>query len=86
MTTKLREEFEHQCDLACQTAKFHGIPLDVVLVRHPRSRDSPRISILGNAISRAAYELWRADGSQVRLLRIYDKDGQRAKNAHARTP
>ncbi len=70
----LREQFEYQCKLAATTAGFYGIELDVVIVRHLNG-DRSRISILGNAISRSSYEIWRADNSQVRTLRIYNCKG-----------
>lgn len=74
VTSTLREQFDHQCRLAATIAGFRGIELDVVLVRH-RNGDKSCISIIGNAINRAAYEIWRSDGSQVRTLRIYNCKG-----------
>ena len=73
-THTVRQQFDTQCRIASITAKFYGIVLDVVIVRSPGH--NTRISIIGNAISRAAYDIWKADGSQVRLLRIYGPDGE----------
>jgi len=61
-----REQFEAQKKLAQITANFKGIELDLVLVKHKGY--ATRVSVLGNAISRAAYELWRMDGSRVRRI------------------
>ena len=66
----VREQFEVQCRLAAQTSAFYGSTLDVVLVRH-RDGSPSRVSILGNAISRAMYSVWRDCGSNVRLLCTY---------------
>lgn len=68
MKHTLRQQFDIQLDQAQRTANFKGINLDLVMVKHKGY--ATRISILGNAISRAAYECWRDDGSNVRLLRV----------------
>ncbi len=73
----LREQFEAQCKQAAFTSAFYSIDLDIVMVRHKGY--ATRISILGNAINRAAYHVWRADGSQVRLLCIYNAEGKQVK-------
>ena len=73
----LREQFDAQCRQAMFTSAFYGIDLDIVIVRHKGY--VTRISILGNAISRAAYHRWRADGSQVRLLCVYNAQGRQIK-------
>lgn len=74
----IREQFEIQCKHAAMVSDWHGITVDVVLVRH-RNRDPSRVSVVGNAISRAAYDLWRRDGSNVRLLCTYTNGVRDAK-------
>lgn len=69
----LREQFDIQCRMAATKAKHYGRELDAVIVRHKGYLT--RISIIGNAISRSAYELWRADGSNVRCLCVFDEHG-----------
>lgn len=74
----IREQFEIQCKQAATVSNWYGITVDVVLVRH-RNRDPSRISVVGNAISRAAYDMWRRDGSNVRLLCSYTNGVRDAK-------
>ena len=66
----VREQYERQCRVAASTSAFYNTTLDVVLVWH-RNGSPSRVSILGNAISRAAYRAWKKDGSNVRLLCTY---------------
>lgn len=72
----LKEQFDAQCSTARLVAMFNKIEVDVVIVKH-RNKDRSRISILGNAISRAHIGIWRADGSQVRILCHYGPSGIR---------
>lgn len=69
----LREQFDIQLRNAQLTARYKKIELDIVMVTHPKY--AARISVLGNAISRAAYDLWRQDGSNVRKLLVVDANG-----------
>jgi hypothetical protein len=69
----LREQFDIQLRNAQLTAQYKGIELDIVMVTHPKYET--RIGILGNAISRAAYDMWRKDGSNVRKLLVVDTNG-----------
>jgi hypothetical protein len=71
--SNLRMQYEIQIDQAIRTAIFKGIELDIVMVTHPNY--PTRISILGNAISRAMYEVWKQKGSNVRKLCVVDKNG-----------
>jgi hypothetical protein len=64
----LRSQFDIQLAKAQIAANFKGINLDLVMVKH-KGRQT-RISVLGNAISRAAYSCWKNQGSNVRLLRV----------------
>ena len=73
----VREQFEIQCKRAAMVSYNCGITVDVVLVRH-RNGDATRVSVLNNAIPRAAYELWRKD-SNVRLLCTYTNGVRDAK-------
>lgn len=70
----LREQFEIQLHNAKLAAKYKGIELDIVMVRNPKY--PTRISILGNAISRAAYQLWKENGSNVRKLLVVKARGE----------
>ena len=72
--SNLRLQYEIQLDTAILTAQFKGIELDLVMVTHP-TRET-RISILGNAISRAMYEVWKQKGSNVRKLCVVGKTGK----------
>jgi len=72
--SNLRMQYEIQIDRAIRTARFKDIELDIVMVTHP-TRET-RISILGNAISRAMYEVWKQKGSNVRKLCVVDKTGK----------
>lgn len=74
----LKQQYDIQIQRAKQTAMFYGIEVDVVLVKHKNS-DKSRISILGNAISFAAANIWREAGSQVRTLWTYDATGNKTK-------
>lgn len=69
----LREQFEIQLRNAQLAARYKKIELDIVMVTHPKC--ATRISVLGNAISRAAYDMWRQDGSNVRKLLVVDANG-----------
>jgi hypothetical protein len=62
----LREQFEYQLDKAKVAASYKGIDLDIVMVTKPNC--PTRISVLGNAISRAAYSIWKQQGYNVRKL------------------
>ena len=70
----LREQFEIQMHDAKLIAKYKGIELDIVMVTSPKH--TTRISILGNAISRAAYQLWKENGSNVRKLLVVNAQGE----------
>jgi hypothetical protein len=72
--SNLRLQYEIQLDAAIRTARFKRIELDLVMVTHA-TRET-RISILGNAISRAMYEVWKQKGSNVRKLCVVDKTGK----------
>lgn len=72
--SNLRLQYEIQLHAAILTARFKGIELDLVMVTHP-TRET-RISILGNAISRAMYEVWKQKGSNVKKLCVVDKTGK----------
>jgi hypothetical protein len=73
----VREQYKRQCKLAASASALYGTTLDVVLVRH-RDGSESRVSVLGNAISRAAYDIWRED-SNVRLLCTYTNGMRDAK-------
>jgi len=70
----LREQFDIQLRNAKLTAKYKKIELDIVMVTHPDY--ATRISVLGNAISRAAYKSWKEDGSNVRKLLVINANGE----------
>ena len=70
----LRLQYEIQLDQAIKIARFKRIELDLDIDTHP-TRET-RISILGDAISRAMYELWKQIGSYVRKLCVVDKTGK----------
>ena len=70
----LREQFDIQLRNAKLTAKYKKIELDIVMVTHPDY--ATRISVLGNAISRAAYDMWKQDGSNVRKLLVINSKGE----------
>lgn len=74
MTMSIREQFNAQIYTAKITAMIKGIELDIVMVTHPDY--DTRISIIGNAINRAAYEVWKNKGCNVRKLCIVDKNGK----------
>ena len=68
MAQTLRQQFDIQLRNANFVSNLKGLELDIVIVTHPKY--ATRISVLGNAISRAAYDCWKRDGSNVRLLRV----------------
>jgi hypothetical protein len=70
----IREQFEIQLQKAKLAAKYKGIELDIVMVTNPKY--ATRISVLGNAISRAAYQLWKENGSNVRKLLVVNAQGE----------
>jgi hypothetical protein len=72
--SNLRLQYEIQLDQAIKIARFKRIELDLVMVTH-HTRET-RISILGHAISRAMYDLWKQKGSNVRKLCVVDKTGK----------
>lgn len=72
--SNLRLQYEIQLDQAIKIARFKRIELDLVMVTHP-NRET-RISILGHAISRAMYDLWKQKGSNVIKLCVVDKTGK----------
>ena len=63
---KAREQFQEQKRTAQTTADFLGLTLDVVLVK--KNGHGARVSILGNAISRAAYAEWKRQGLRVKKI------------------
>lgn len=73
----IREQYDIQCRRAAIVSDWHRKTVDVVLVRHKGY--STRVSVIGNAISRAAYAIWRQDGSNVRLLCTYTNGVRDAK-------
>ena len=61
-----REQYQEQKRTAQATADFLGLTLDLVLVKN--DKQDARISILGNAISRAAYTEWKRQGNRVKKI------------------
>ena len=61
-----REQYREQKRTAQATADFLGLTLDIVLVKN--DKHGTRVSILGNAISRAAYSEWKRQGSRVKKI------------------
>jgi hypothetical protein len=61
-----REQYQEQKRTAQATADFLGLTLDIVLVKN--DKHGTRVSILGDAISRAAYDAWRRQGSRVKKI------------------
>ena len=63
----LRQQYDVQSQRAQQNANFYGKTLTLVMVKHKGY--ATRISVLGNAISHAMADIWRADGSNVRTIK-----------------
>ena len=69
---KHRSAFETQCLRAEMASAWHHGEVDVVMARWP---ERTIISVVGDTISRAAYEIWPQRGARLRVLRSY-KDGK----------
>lgn len=63
----LRQQYDIQLRNAQLTADFKGKTLALVMVKHKGY--ATRISVIGNAISFAAIDVWRRDGSNVRTIK-----------------
>jgi hypothetical protein len=61
-----REQYQEQKRTAQATADFLSLTLDLVLVKN--EKHGARISILGNAINRAAFNEWKRQGSRVKKI------------------
>ena len=61
-----REQYQEQKRTAQATADFLSLNLDLVLVKN--EKNGTRISILGNAINRAAYAEWKRQGHRVKKI------------------
>lgn len=64
----LRQQFDTQLKRAQTTVKYINKPLALVMVKHKGY--ATRISVIGNAINPGVVDIWRADGSNVRTLKI----------------
>lgn len=64
----LREQFDAQCSRAQLISGMQQRTLDVVMTR---GHGVTKISVIGGAISRAAYDLWPMKGIRIRVLRVY---------------
>ena len=63
----LRQQYDIQLRNAQMAANFKDKTLTLVMVKHKGY--ATRISVIGNAISPAAVDVWRRDGSNVRIIK-----------------